>query len=91
MSRYRDILSTIKPQNMGNYKPEDLLALLRSECALVVELRDEIKTLKTLMERANANFIAEADRKNAIKRKTYSMRSPAVIKQSIKNMMGKNG
>ena len=84
--RYRYLLSTIPRDHKKRYKTVDVLSLLKRECERSAGLLDEIEKHKQIIARANEMIIAEREGRKApkCKLKPTSMRSPAVVKRSVR-------
>ena len=85
-ARYSYLLGLIPKNWTKEKKASAVRTLLEEECIRCVELMDEVKKQKEVIARGNAMIMAERENRKApkCKAKPTSMRSPAVIKRSIK-------
>jgi hypothetical protein len=84
--RYRDLLDTIPKDWTKEEKTSAVLLFLDQECRKNVELLIKIDKQKKIIARANAIIAAEREGRKfqKCKPKPKSMRSPAVVKRSVR-------
>jgi hypothetical protein len=79
--RYKQILASLPTDTKGNFLVIDLMKALRSECS-------RVETLQETLAMYNRGALDVRDGKKN-KCKTKSMRSPAVIKRSVKAVLAR--